>query len=417
MVDASPWLLDIVEEHFEELQTLWSLRLGVVESPEWFEPDLAKLDARIAAHADALVLSIDHAIELFQAALAGEREQAFSACFPLIFSNLQNNRQWVLDSLRGCKGPGLDGFADALCHTPGIDGWSGELKSMAAGNDPPAMVAGLVLRFRGSADGDARAVEWLRQSTDPFDVLRSWTMLCHGDRAPLAETDLERAWSDGDPELAKLAAYAALWSKQDWFVPYCRQCCQSPHPGRPQAARVLSVLGLPQDLGLVRTLIQDPSLGPDRCKLASSLGHPSLIPLLCEIMESSDAAAAGSAGLAFLRLTGVDVSTGKRVTTAPAPATEPDDPDTDAALADEVLLPDASLAKRVSQEQQKDWEGWTRMHRGLQADDVSQVLGNNGVDLEAQMEAALRSRYLGVGKSSYASRLSTRSRWLVSGLA
>ena len=53
------FLPDLVEEHFEELAFLWGQRRGALRSPRFMPRDLDRLEKRIEAHLQGLLIAGD----------------------------------------------------------------------------------------------------------------------------------------------------------------------------------------------------------------------------------------------------------------------------------------------------------------------------------------------------------------------
>src|SRR5437868_12873331 len=65
-------LIDIVKEHFEELQFLWGQRRPALRSPLYTARELLDLEERIEAHVQGLLVAGDQVIPLVEEGLTGD---------------------------------------------------------------------------------------------------------------------------------------------------------------------------------------------------------------------------------------------------------------------------------------------------------------------------------------------------------
>src|SRR5690606_178649 len=168
-----------------------------------------------------------------------------------------------------------------------------------------------------------------------------------------------------------------------------------PAPEHMATLYLLAVLGAPDDLALLQRIAAEPAFGPERFRLAAAYGHPVLVDAVLAGMAEDDPAAAAAAGVAFRKLTGVDVFTGER---AQAPVEGGDE--VDAAFAEEHPVPDGERAQREWAALAPRLGAAARICRGL---DLGQPLDRAGFDAlgrESRWELGLRGRFHGAWAGS-----------------
>ncbi|MDV6034483.1 MAG: hypothetical protein F9B45_31195 [Phycisphaera sp. RhM] len=161
-------ILDILVEHLEEIEFLWSQRTEAIRSPEYFGHEIRELDARIDAHLQGLLVGGEHCVEFAVPLLAEEdRFMAFAGAWCLARLGLD---QPLLDQLDECD---LDGVTEALCHCK-IDTIEGKLNELYSSAPPSvASAIGLVLASHRRSPPVSRLSEFFEHD-DPQVRRRAW---------------------------------------------------------------------------------------------------------------------------------------------------------------------------------------------------------------------------------------------------
>ncbi len=149
-IGTEPFLIDILEEHFETLQWLYRQRRLALRSDVDRAPRLGELDERWDAHLDGLVLAGRYAVPMLAAAAAeGDDAAAFCAAFCLLRGTDPAVAGTVMDAFDAADGATLDGLRDALCYS-NIDAVVGRLdRSFEQASEATAVAAAEVLAFHG----------------------------------------------------------------------------------------------------------------------------------------------------------------------------------------------------------------------------------------------------------------------------
>jgi len=85
-------MLDILEEHFEELEFLWLQRDLAIAAPDYDLADLAELDERVEAHIDGLRIAGDAGWEIAKEQLVGDEAGEVFAGAVLAFESGDEQR-------------------------------------------------------------------------------------------------------------------------------------------------------------------------------------------------------------------------------------------------------------------------------------------------------------------------------------
>lgn len=330
-------MLDILEEHFEELDFLWEQREGVIFAPDWTLKELAELEERAEAHLDGLRLGAGHSVDLARPGLAGkERGLATAAAFTLMAMSSPELEGEVLLALSQASTPeARDGIRIALRHSD-VSRLADSLVKLASAGEPVVRAAAAdvmafhrmappprLLDLLGIPDPEVRRLLCgaIGRFGGPWSIDPLETALRGDDRA-IAEAALETSARLGVPDLAGICRKAAT---------------KSPSPS-PEALRFLGVLGGVNDLPLLESCLGRPDFAGAALQGIGALGSARAIPALLQTMENPLMARAS--GAAFVRITGArNIEADKPL---PPP---PDLPEDEVDFRDNTNPPDPGRAK------------------------------------------------------------------------
>lgn len=388
---------EILEEHFEELQILWNLRQSAIRSPEYALAALQRLDERIEAHADGLVVGGERIIPLVEEGLVGDDWlPVFASAYTLLRLGGPTAPGRAIDAFLRAEGKQLEGFRQALCHGP-IDSIIPQLRQ--AVNDSSGLIAAVsaeALTFHYLDFKDGTLKEFL--TSDEAEVRKSGWRVAAMINSHLAPELYERALHDEDPNVRREAMNAAGWNRERWLLDYCRELANEPLPKNWDGLMILAVLGKPSDLESVLRIGRNASLGPRRFQILGAFGHPGVVEDFLKEIEGSDPLTAVAAGEAFTKITGFDITSNDKVEILPDDGSEPDE--FERGFLDEAILPDPKLARNHWKTVKAKLSQGSRWCRGV---DLSRGATNEAlakVDMESRWEACLRGRFDGAGRAS-----------------
>lgn len=385
-------LRDVLEEHLEELPFLWQLRRDAVRSPERTRADVDRLDARIRAHANGLLVARGELGELLGPSLASDEAcAAFAAGFVLLRTGEEGARA-VLDAFRAAGPGGREGLAEALAFGE-ARGAREELAALAGSDDPSLAVAASTALALGGGAAAPDGTRLLGES-DPAIRVAAWRLVPYQGRAPRPEL-LRRGLDDPEPAVAREAAVAAAWFRSPLALEASRQRAAGAGEDAGEWLRLLAILGEDGDVAAVLAGAAKASAagrGAAGPRALGALGHPRAVDLLLEAMADADAARAAAAGAAFRKVTGFDATGERRV------ALRPDGPppdDFDEEFLDEVTLPDVEKARAFWTSARRTFAGGARWCHGVDVTAGCPGALPASFDMESGFETRLRGRLTG----------------------
>ena len=161
-------MLDILVEHLEEIEFLWSQRVDALRSADYRGHEVLELDDRIDAHLQGLLVGGEQCVEFAEPMLQEEdRFVAFAGAWCLAKIG---RADLILEQLAESN---LDGVAEALCHSE-IDSIEGELKTIYQDAEPNvASAVGLILATHQRMPKPNRLDECFKHE-DPAVRRRAW---------------------------------------------------------------------------------------------------------------------------------------------------------------------------------------------------------------------------------------------------
>jgi len=380
----------IAEQHYEELQFLWTQRRHALRSAAYTMREMSRLEERIEAHVQGLLVLGEHLPAFVASGLASSDEMAaFAAAYVLLRSGTEDALERVRKALLEAEGKRLDGIREALAHGP-AQPLIPLLQSLFISAPPPlAVAAGEALAFHRALQLSAEQLLPLLRDEAPAVRRGAWRIAGYGAVAlPAAVYDI--ALQDEDPGVKASALTAAAWSGYAGWLTHCRALADAPEPDGVHAIAMLAAVLPPQEYKAVTALAALPAFGPERHQIAAAFGHPVMIDFLLSEMDSADPATAAGAGAAFSRMLGVAVDSGRR---APLPPPNGEAVDEfEAEFLDEVQLPDVPRAREHWERVRPQLAHATRVAHGL---DVSAGINRETfglLDMASRRELCLRAR-------------------------
>jgi HEAT repeat protein len=174
-VAVSKYLIDILEEHFEETAILWERRRSAVSDPLYSVIAIGRLDERMEAHVDGLILGEQHARPILEEGIGGDEASViFAAAYVLLRLQDQAAADLVMDTLMEAQDEQVDGLRQALSQGP-LDLVGERLKEMyQSGPSRLAVVAAEVFASHGRLHVTASRLRKFYDDDDPEIRQAAW---------------------------------------------------------------------------------------------------------------------------------------------------------------------------------------------------------------------------------------------------
>ena len=370
-----PVFIDIVEEHFDELDFLWEQREANVYTPDWTLRQLAEHEERVEAHLDGLRVAELHAIDLARERIGDGTSAAAAATFVLWEAGEPEYLDLVFSHLGGDDVAITDGVRSALRHGD-VKRMKAPLLQLVTGTaTAPAAAAADVLAFHRQP---VAPLEQLMRSAGPWE--RTLALGAAGRLRRLRDQDLAEALEHPEPAVRLAAMQAGARAAIPGLAARCRSAASRGTDPDADALAFLGVLGEPQDLALMQKAVARKDLAEAALRGVGAMGNVQAIPSLIELM--ADKALGVFATAAYRRITGATNVEGERPF-PPPPVAEGEDEE-------EALPPDPAKAA----------DDWRKRSNAMPADQawqaglaVNETVLANGFDrlpLESRRDVYLR---------------------------
>lgn len=381
---------DLLVEHFEELSFLLGQRTTALRSSSYTLRTLRGLEERIEAHIEGLFVGGRNSVGVVEAGLASESaNEAFAAAYTLLRLNDASAAAKLLPALLQAAGEDTRrGICGALC-VGSVEPLQQPLEEALRTAQPLVALAVLeVFAFHWQAKLSVENVGQFLSDPDPAVRSAAWNVASL--RPGLANAQqTEAAVRDKIPAVRRSALQAAAWSGHAWVLEYCRKAAVVPTPEKFEELQLLCVLGVETDAPSILGLAAEKELGVPRFRLLGSYAHAGAIDGLIQAMREPDPVAAAAAGVAFTRITGVELQTVRRETLPPSDGTKLDA--FDEQFLAEVELPDAKEAQEYWTANQSKYQPGQRYSQGLPVPDAPPF--SEELDIVSIREACLRAAF------------------------
>jgi uncharacterized protein (TIGR02270 family) len=396
MPTTATFITDLLDHHLDELGFLWARWRGSLRDPDYTLKAVDELEERINGHVDGVRVPGEQAYPRLIELLEGEdADLVFAAALSLLHTGSPELVARALERLDVAEEDLYAALCTALAYGPLPPDRLDRVRALLSAQPTlRAIAAAEVLAFHGALQLTGDQLRYFVEDEDAEARIAGWRLAALAG-ARLPPQSYSAALRDEDPGVTAAALEAGAWSGEPGTLAALRHLAESPSPERVEALRLLGVLGGPEDLPRVQTLMGSPELGPGRFRIAAAYGHPALMQLILDALEDPDAATAAAAGEAFMKMTGVDIESDTRVALPPADGSEPDEFEEE--FLDEVTLPDAASGRKRWSELEPGLSAAARIARGVA---LSPDGGDMDLDMESRWDMALRSRSSGARPGS-----------------
>ncbi len=296
-------MVDLLEDHFDELDFLWEQRERIVFDIDYDLNDFTAHEERAWAHLDGLKLGREHSLDLARPHLDGDAVGAATAAAFIFLAMERSELVAELMERFTAGGPEVrEGIRIALRHRE-IGAVLAQLREATESGDPDLRSAAIDILAFHRLPCPAIHPEWLTDG-DPLVRARLTAALGRGAPGTWSPTQLGVMLDMADPvpRMAALAASARLGMAG--LAGLCRQVAMQTENLAPEALAFLGVVGGPEELEFLQEMIKKPGLGTAALEGLGALGDVAAIPSLVSAMP--DPVLAHAAGAAFRRITGAD---------------------------------------------------------------------------------------------------------------
>jgi uncharacterized protein (TIGR02270 family) len=395
--DVAPrltYLPDVLSEHVEELGILSERWAASRRATDRTLRDMARLELRIEAHADAIRIAGAAALPLLAAVLDGDDPDAIlGAVVGLAALDMAEADALLVTALAQSTDARQRTIADALVAIPLTRLVSPLHERYRRSPEPVAAVLAEVMAAQRALPPAVDLVARFTAHELPSVRASGWRLAATTGRLPDSRR-VAAALDDPDAAVRAAALEAALWGGHASLLGYCRYVAADERAQRLDVLRVLALLGTAEDLPRMEALLARESLEDERFRLAASYGHPAIVDAVLPWMARAEPATAAAAAEAFRLVTGEDVATGARV-----PVQLVDDP-FDAAFVDEVAVPDVERAGAVWGALRQRHPEVRRFRGGADAEAPRSAATVRVIDLAGRWEALARARWRGTGRDT-----------------
>jgi uncharacterized protein (TIGR02270 family) len=297
-------LTDILEEHLEETDFLWSHRQSALADRASTLHRLAELEERLLAHLDGLVLSEDAGWQFLSPKLTeGSVGEAFAAAWVALASEHSRYLDALLAALNTANGPVLQGFRQAFCHAPGQH-IVPLLTSMLSENVPTQRAMALdALSFRRSAIPDRQLKDALRDK-EPQGATAALTAVGRLKKKTLLSS-VEALLEAEQPNVRHEAMRAGLLVGSIKALSCCRAAVQGKAEEGNDALTFLGLVGQVDHARLLSEALYQPQIARHAVSALKWLGYSSEIERLIPLAGNQKLAQL--VGETVSRITGVDL--------------------------------------------------------------------------------------------------------------